>query len=282
MWLLRNPEAVTLTAPGRLQILVPPARLITVCEDDAGVALDLLERASASKIELPPDGTRSRRLVDMLVEEDVLQLVPPPVSVEAPDRRIRVLYGITGGIDAVYAPAYLQVLAAQGFDVQIAITEAAERFMRPQALRWLSGAPVAPTLFEGEGADHVSLGAWADVVAVVPATAEFICRLAAGGYTDLLSAAIAATTGSVILAPGTNLRIWQRRAVQRAITCLAEEGFHLVLPGAGVSVAVDKTLPRFGGVGVGPRELPALLRLVVEHGARLGETPATEAETAQV
>jgi hypothetical protein len=274
--LLRNPSAIVLKSSSALRILVPPDRLLTLHGEDAHAAERLLADAATQALEAPPRDTAEGQLVQALADDDVFVAAPDEPSIQAdgsPHRAIRLLYGITGAVDAVRAHAFLDVLAASpDIEVRVVMTRAATRFVSPDGLGWSFDLPVATELFAADTANHVVLGEWADVVAVVPAAAEFICRLAAGGYSDLLASTIGAARGAVVLVPGMNERLWRRRAVQRALGELAADGIEIVLPGRGTEVAGKRAKAGFGGPGVGPDELPLLVRLLAE---REGTTSAT-------
>jgi phosphopantothenoylcysteine synthetase/decarboxylase len=256
---------------------VPPDQVLTLEGEEARSAERLLERAAVSPILADAGDGFGGLLVEALRVNGVLVAAQ---NVERPARRlsirkgpINVVFGITGGVDAVRAPSYLAVLSEQeDLEATVVLTSAAARFVNPDGLRWYSGMRVATDLFGGKTADHAVLGQWADVVAVVPATAEFMCRLASGGYSDLLSATIAMASGAVVLAPSMNERMWRRQAVRRAVRSLSEEGFEIVLPASGTEVSGGTR--GFGGVGVGPFELPLLIRLLarVQRGRSVEES----------
>ncbi len=269
--LWRNPAAVVLTAPGLLRILIVPDRLITLRGEDAALAERLLTEAAGEGVPVPEGNARAAQLAAALADHGALVAegsagpVPQSGGAPAPLPPLRVVYGITGAIDCVRAPAYLEALRRRGVATRIVMTASACRLIAPDGLRVLCGAEVRTELFAGAGAAHIELGHWADVIAVVPATAAFLCRLAAGGYSDLLATAIAAAPCPVVLVPAMNPRMWGRRAVQRALAHLAEEGFDVVLPGPGREVAMPHSPRGFGGAGAEPSTLPALLRLVARR-----------------
>jgi phosphopantothenoylcysteine synthetase/decarboxylase len=241
--------------------------VLTLEGEEAQSAERLLERAAVSPIPADADDGFGGLLIEALRDNGVLvaaQAAGGPAKRRVTKTgQINVVFGITGAVDAVRAPGYLSVLGEQDdLDVAVVLTSAAARFVNPDGLRWYSGMRVETDLFGGKTADHAVLGQWADVVAVVPATAEFMCRLASGGYSDLLSATIAMASGAVVLAPTMNERMWRRQAVRRAVRSLSEEGFEIVLPTAGTEVSDPAWTRGFGGVGVGPFELPLLIRLL--------------------
>ena len=180
--------------------------------------------------------------------------LPPPRDV--PARTLRVVYGISGAISSVAAPVFLDELRAAGdFHLRIVTTEAARHMVSEAGLRALYDTPDAP------GDDPAALAAWADAVIVLPATAEFVCRLADSDRSDLL-AATAAAAKQLVLVPATNSRMWARRAVQRAVDALGAGGAHVVLPRGGRELASGEMGSGIGGAGVDVRSLPGLLRFV--------------------
>jgi phosphopantothenoylcysteine decarboxylase/phosphopantothenate--cysteine ligase len=168
-------------------------------------------------------------------------------------RPIRLLYCITAGPEAVRAAEFLHELVNDGrFEVEVALDDAAHALVRPAGLRWRYGVPVHEGLFQGDTAVHARLGVWADVIAVLPATRAFAQRLAAGRYSDLVSATIAASTGKVVLfSPGA-----ADVESQRAADTLAAEGFSVI---SGDDTRADRVSPS-------PGELPDALAALAAGG----------------
>jgi len=147
-----------------------------------------------------------------------------------------ILVGISGGIAAYKAAGLVSRLKQAGAGVLVVMTPHAARFITPLTLQTLSGNPVYVEMFPpatGEPAEHVWLGETADIVAVAPATANIIGKVAAGIADDMLSTTIMAARGPVLLAPSMHQRMWQQPIVQANIAKLKKLGFHFVGPATG-------------------------------------------------
>ena len=87
------------------------------------------------------------------------------------------------------------------------MTKNSTHFITPLTLQTLSGNPVYSDMFtlpkEWE-VTHISLARWAELLLVVPATANIIGKVASGLADDLLPTVIMATTSPVIFAPAMN------------------------------------------------------------------------------
>jgi len=149
---------------------------------------------------------------------------------------VKVLLGVSGGIAAYKAAELIRGLRAQGAEVRVAMTAAAQSFITPLTLQALSGNEVRSDLLDPgaeAGMDHIELARWADLVLVAPATADLMARLAAGLADDLLTTLILATTAPVHLAPAMNHRMWGHPATRENLTRLQERGVAIVGPAEG-------------------------------------------------
>lgn len=146
----------------------------------------------------------------------------------------RVVLGITGGIAAYKTAELTRLLTKAGASVQVVMTDAATRFITPLTLQTLSGAPVARDLFDPTSEaeiGHIRIADEADLVAIVPATADAIARMAAGMANDLLTAVVLATRAPVLLAPAMSMKVWQHPLVQANLGRLIGTGrVHTVGP----------------------------------------------------
>jgi phosphopantothenoylcysteine decarboxylase/phosphopantothenate--cysteine ligase len=143
-----------------------------------------------------------------------------------------VVLAVTGSIAAYKAPAVLRGLRARGHRVLPIMTESAARFVGEATLAGLSGEAVHTSMFAPgtSGELHVELAAQADVVAVVPATADVLARMAQGRADDLVTATALCARGPVIVAPAMHPRMWANPAVQRNVRLLESDGVALAGP----------------------------------------------------
>ena len=146
-----------------------------------------------------------------------------------------IIVGVTGGIAAYKAAELVSLLGKQGHDVRCIMTEAAQAFITPLTLQTLSGNPVYTDMFALQQnpewkVEHIGLAHWADCMLIVPATADFIGKVAHGLADDLLSTCVMATDAPVYFAPAMNDRMYANPIVQSNIQTLRQAGYGFVEP----------------------------------------------------
>ncbi|HEX8742582.1 MAG TPA: bifunctional phosphopantothenoylcysteine decarboxylase/phosphopantothenate--cysteine ligase CoaBC [Thermoleophilaceae bacterium] len=210
----------------------------------------------------------------------------------------RVLVGVTGGISAYKAVELVRLLGKAGHSVRVVQTPSSERFVGRATFEGITGAPVLVDEFEPDPARgafpgdpapdhapiaHLELVRRADVLAVVPASANTIAKLAGGLADNLLTSAALASTAPLVLAPAMNDRMWSHPATRANVETLAARGALIVPPttgalasrgewGAGrlaepadVAAAIEGAL---GAPEFAPRSLDGLRLLVSAGGTR--------------
>src|SRR5690349_2424812 len=148
----------------------------------------------------------------------------------------RILLGLSGGIAAYKAAELARLLVRSGADVRVAMTEAAMRFITPTTLQALSGQPVWSDLWDARVSDamgHIELSRDRELIAVVPASADFIAKLANGLADDLLSTLCLARRAPLLVAPAMNVEMWQNAATQRNVELLRADGVGILGPTEG-------------------------------------------------
>ena len=147
-----------------------------------------------------------------------------------------ILLIIGGGIAAYKSLELIRLLKTRGLGVRAIMTKAAEEFVTPLSVASLSGEKVHSALFnltDEVEMGHIELSRSADLVVVVPATADIMAKMAGGLANDLASTALLATDKEVLVAPAMNVRMWQHAATQRNIATLKTDGIHFVGPNEG-------------------------------------------------
>ena len=158
--------------------------------------------------------------------------------------RPRVMVGVCGGVAAYKAAELVRILQQRGCEVRVAMTRAAEEFVRPLTFSSLTGWKVITSLWgaEGESAtgldgagdiEHIAEAQWADVVVIAPATANFLAKMAHGLADDFLSTTLLAATAPVVVAPAMNVNMWNHPATRANVATLRERGVRFVNPDAG-------------------------------------------------
>lgn len=148
----------------------------------------------------------------------------------------RVLLCVCGGVAAYKAVEVVRRLRDHGIDVQLVVTENAQRFVGATTFQAVSGHPVRTSLWD-EAAEaamgHIELARWPDAIVIAPATANTLAKLAHGFADDLVSTLCLATTSPIFVAPAMNHRMWLHAATQSNIDTLKSRGVVVVGPGVG-------------------------------------------------
>lgn len=148
----------------------------------------------------------------------------------------RILLGVTGGIAAYKAAELTRLLIKAGHEVEVAMTEAATRFVTPLTFQALSGRPVYTDAWDtrpANGMPHIELTRRADVFLIAPATADMLGKLANGACDDLISTLAAARTCPLIVAPAMNRQMWDNPPNQRNVARLIADGITCFGPASG-------------------------------------------------
>ena len=148
----------------------------------------------------------------------------------------RVLLGVTGGIAAYKVAELARLLIRNNVEVQVAMTEAATRFVTPATFQALTGRPVATDLWDASFANnmaHIELSRGADAIVVAPASADFLAKLAHGIADDLLSTTCLARNCPLLVAPAMNVEMWDNPATQRNVATLRADGVTVMGPAPG-------------------------------------------------
>ncbi len=158
----------------------------------------------------------------------------PPANQALEGRRV--LLCVTGGVAAYKAVELVRRLRDAGATVQVAMTEAAQRFVGAQTFQAVSHLPVRTSLWDANAEaamGHLELARWAQQVVVAPATANTLARLAHGFADDLVSTLCLATTAPIAVAPAMNHRMWLNPATQDNIATLRARGVQVIGPDDG-------------------------------------------------
>ena len=110
------------------------------------------------------------------------------------------------------------ILKKDGYEIKTVLTRSGKQFVTPLSLVSLSGGKVYENLFDKENEaeiDHIALSRWADLILVVPATANIISKLGQGKAEDLASTILLASNKDIILVPAMNVRMWIHKATQK-------------------------------------------------------------------
>jgi len=160
-------------------------------------------------------------------------LDPTPVPDEL--RGLRVALLVSGGIAAYKVVDLASALTQAGCQVRVAMTSSAMRFVGPATFMGVTGHAALTGLWTADGSPepHVSLGDWAQLILVAPATANVIGRIASGRSDDIVTATLLAARCPVVVAPAMNDAMWSKPAVQENLGTLRHRGVTVVEPESG-------------------------------------------------
>ena len=151
-----------------------------------------------------------------------------------------VLLAVTGGIASYKACELVRLLAEQGINVHVIMSENATKFVTPLTFSALSGNTVEVHEFPADTSElsrspmaHIELARKADLLVVAPATANTIAKMACGIADNLVTSTVLAYRGKVLFAPAMNSAMWENPITQENIRQLTERGFILIEPGTG-------------------------------------------------
>ncbi|KHD38014.1 phosphopantothenoylcysteine decarboxylase [Clostridium acetobutylicum] len=149
-----------------------------------------------------------------------------------------VVIGVSGGIAVYKALDVISRLKKADFGVDVIMTNSASKFVTPLSFQSLSGNKVINDMFEEPKSweiQHISLAKKADILVVVPATANIIGKVANGIADDMLSTTIMAAYGRcpIVFAPAMNTNMYKNPIVQNNIKKLKDYGYIFIEPEKG-------------------------------------------------
>lgn len=147
----------------------------------------------------------------------------------------RIIVGVSGGIAAYKTAALVSALKQAGADIQVLMTENAEKFVGRITFEALSGHRVITDTFDSEEyiIPHISVAKPADLFMVAPATANIIAKLACGIADDALTSTFIASDCIKIVVPAMNVKMYENPATQENIEKLRAHGVIVLEPDSG-------------------------------------------------
>ena len=147
-----------------------------------------------------------------------------------------IVLGITGSIAAYKSATLIRLLIKMGAEVQVVITPSGKEFITPLTLSTLTQKPVVSEFFDrrdGSWHSHVSLGLWADLMLIAPASAATLAKMVTGVADNMLLTTYLSMKAPVWVAPAMDLDMYRHPATQSNLQTLRERGVHVVEPGDG-------------------------------------------------
>jgi phosphopantothenoylcysteine decarboxylase/phosphopantothenate--cysteine ligase len=145
----------------------------------------------------------------------------------------KVLLVIGGGISAYKALDLTRLLIKNNVEVKTILTKSGKEFVTPLSITSLSNNKVFEDIFDVNNEkeiDHISLSRWADIVLVLPTTANMMTKLSLGKAEDLATTVMLASNKDILLVPAMNVRMWLHKATQNNLKTLLDFGYKFIGP----------------------------------------------------
>ena len=148
----------------------------------------------------------------------------------------KILLIIGGGIAAYKSLDLIRLLKKNNNDVKAILTDSGKEFVTPLSITTLTKNKTFENLFDKNSEadiDHISLSRWADIIVVLPTTANFMTKLSLGKAEDLATTVILASNKDILLVPAMNVRMWIHKATQKNLKVLQDYGYLFLGPEKG-------------------------------------------------
>ena len=145
----------------------------------------------------------------------------------------KILLVIGGGISAYKALDLIRLLVKSNVDVKTILTKSGREFVTSLSITSLSNNKVFEDIFDVNNEkeiDHISLSRWADIILVLPTTANMMTKLSIGKAEDLATTVILASNKDIVLVPAMNVRMWLHKATQNNLKNLLDYGYTFIGP----------------------------------------------------
>ena len=148
----------------------------------------------------------------------------------------KILIIIGGGIAAYKSLDLIRLLKKNGVEVKTILTKSGKEFVTPLSLSTLTKSKTFEDIFGSESEteiDHIALSRWADIILVMPTTANFMSKLSVGKAEDLATTVLLASDKDILLIPAMNVRMWLHKATQSNLKILQDFGYLFIGPEKG-------------------------------------------------
>ena len=148
----------------------------------------------------------------------------------------KILIVIGGGISAYKSLDLIRLLKKNSVDVKTILTKSGKEFVTPLSISTLTKNKTFEDIFDKDdeaSIDHITLSRWADLIIVLPTTANFMTKLTLGKAEDLATTVLLASNKDILLVPAMNVRMWLHKATQRNLKILQDYGYHFIGPEKG-------------------------------------------------
>ena len=148
----------------------------------------------------------------------------------------KILIIIGGGIAAYKSLDLIRLLKKESVEVKTILTKSGKEFVTSLSLTTLSQNKNYEDIFDKNSEteiDHIALSRWADLIVVMPTTANFMSKLSTGRAEDLATTVLLASNKDILLVPAMNVRMWLHKATQKNLEILQDFGYLFIGPEKG-------------------------------------------------
>ena len=148
----------------------------------------------------------------------------------------KILIIIGGGIAAYKSLDLIRLLKKNNNEIRAILTKSGKEFVTPLSITTLTGNKTFEDIFDKNSEaeiDHISLSRWADLIVVLPTTANFMTKLTLGKAEDLATTVILASNKDILLVPAMNVRMWVHKSNQKNVKSLLDYGYLFLGPEKG-------------------------------------------------
>ena len=143
---------------------------------------------------------------------------------------------IGGGIAAYKCLDLIRILKKNNNEIKTILTKSGKEFVTALSITALTKSKTFEDIFDKNSEaeiDHISLSRWADLIVVMPTTANFMTKLSLGKAEDLATTVILASNKEILLVPAMNVRMWIHKATQKNVKILKDYGYLFIGPEKG-------------------------------------------------
>ena len=148
----------------------------------------------------------------------------------------KILLIIGGGISAYKSLDLIRLLKKNNVNIKTILTKSGKEFVTPLSIATLTKSKTFEDIFDKNSEteiDHIALSRWADLIIVLPTTANFMTKLSIGKAEDLATTVLLASNKDILLVPAMNVRMWLHKATQKNLKILQDYGYSFIGPEKG-------------------------------------------------
>ena len=153
-----------------------------------------------------------------------------------------IVLGVTGGIAAFKAAQLTSNLIKKGYDVEVIMTQNATEFIQPLTFESLTRHNVMVSTFEkvaDRSVKHISIAKRADLIVIVPATANVIAKVVYGLADDMLTTTFLAAKCPKLICPAMNTNMYENPVTQRNLQMAKDLVYEILEPEDGFLACGD-------------------------------------------